>query len=161
MNYFKIILVAFTFCAVIFSGPARAQKYKTAADTIKLNKEFKDITSDIAELNTKLTAAKNKTSGYQDKTDKTSQDAQTAAEQSKEQAAVAAGGNIKDIKKELKKAKKANNDANDAKDAANDQKANEKEIKYLNAQIAKKQSKLDELTKERGAIMSLAGTTTN
>jgi len=160
IDQLKKLGYVFTFGLLVFTGSAYAQKYKTAADTVKLNTEYKGITSDVAELNTKLTNAKNKTSTYQNKATKANDNAQTAAQESKEQASVAAGGNIKDIKKELQKAKKANNEANDAKDASNDQKANEKEIKYLNTQIEKKQNKLAELDKERSAIMLQTNTTT-
>jgi len=136
------------------AGSAGAQQYKTAADTLRLNKEYQGLTADVAELNTKLTTAKDKRSTYQDKTNQANQNAQSAAQQSKAQADVAAGGNIKDINKELKKAKKASSQANDAKDAANDQKANEKEISYLNTQIQKKQNKLSDLDKQRAAILA-------
>jgi outer membrane murein-binding lipoprotein Lpp len=157
MNKLKMILSAFIFGAIIFAGTVHAQKYKTLADTANLNKEYKGLTADIADLNTKLTAAQNKAMAYQQKTAQAQQDALTAARQSKEQANAAAGGDIKQIKKELKKAKKANNEANDARDAANDEKANQKEIKYLTGQIAKKQSKLDELDKERTSITAQGG----
>ena len=162
MNKLKIIICSLTFSAAIFAGAANAQKYKTAADTVELNKEYKSITADVAELNTKLTADNSKSTDYQQKTAKAKQDAQDAAEKSKEQANVATNGNMKDIKKELKDAKQADNEAKDAKDAASDEKANQKQIKYLNAQIAKKKSKLDELDKERAAIMpQTTATTTN
>jgi len=55
-----------TFCALTFaiSLTANAQKYKTAADTLNLNKDYASISLDISKLNVKLVEAQNKTNGF-------------------------------------------------------------------------------------------------
>ena len=150
----KICIYTLTAGVIIFAGTASAQRYKSIADTAKLNKEYNQTTKDIADLNTKLTAYNNKTAGYQDKASSSQQAAMSADQASKEQASAAAGGNIKDVKKELRKAKEANNDANDARDAASNEKANQKEINKLTEQISKKNKKLADLDQQRTAILS-------
>jgi len=103
----KTFTVTIAICSIFFCLSANAQQYKTIADTAKLNKEYKDVVSDIIELNGKLTTAKNKTADYQSKKNDAAKDAESAAEASKEQAAKATDGNIKDIKKRVKESKKS------------------------------------------------------
>ncbi|QEM06518.1 hypothetical protein DIU31_024485 [Mucilaginibacter rubeus] len=138
-----------------FAVSASAQKYKTAADTVKLNKEYGEVTLEISKLNSKLIAQQNKTAGYQSKSASTAQDAVTSAQGSKETASTATNGNVGDAKKAMKQARKANNQANDAKDAMDNQKDNVKDMKDLNEKIDRKKQKLADLDKQRAAIMAL------
>jgi hypothetical protein len=83
-NKTRIMLSAFTLCTFAFAGSAFAQKYKTAADTIKLNKEYSGVSLDIAKLNYKLIEAKNKTEGYKSKSASTAEGASMSAQKSKQ-----------------------------------------------------------------------------
>jgi len=151
-NKFQL-LFATTLLALIITSKANAQKYTTVADTPALNKEYRQVSADLAELNKRLTDAQGKTSNLMSKVTTTSQDAQSAAIASEQQASTATNGDLKDLRKEEKKAEKANKKAKDQKDAQKDLKANQKEIKHLNEEISKKQKRLAELDKERDAIM--------
>ena len=66
MTQFKKTMMYVTFCALTFaiSLTANAQKYKTAADTLNLNKDYASISLDISKLNVKLVEAQNKTNGF-------------------------------------------------------------------------------------------------
>jgi uncharacterized protein involved in exopolysaccharide biosynthesis len=153
----KKMLMLFTFLAFTFAfaDKAHAQKYKTAADTLKLNKEYSDISLDIARLNVKLDEAQNKTSGFQSNSANTAQNASNSAQQSKTDASKATNGNLDDARTAMKQAKKANNQANDAKNAKGDETDNQKVIKKLSEKIAEKQQALADLDKQRAAIKAL------
>ena len=140
---------------ILSAFKAQAQKYKTAADTVKLNKEYAGVQQDITNLKAKLDKANGKTSDYQSKVTSSSQSAATAAQDSKSQAATATNGKLNDVKKEERMAKKASTDANDAKNAQNDEKNNQKDIKKLNAEIEKKQKRLSDLDAMRTSIGSM------
>src|SRR5688572_11941495 len=88
------------------SLPVAAQKYKSASDTIKLNKEWVEVSNDIAELTAELTIAQNNLPGYETKAAKAQTDAQGTAQQSSDQAYKATNGDLGDAKKAKKKAKK-------------------------------------------------------
>jgi uncharacterized protein YaiL (DUF2058 family) len=142
---------------LVCSVPAFAQKYKTAADTAKLNVEYSQITLDIAKLNEKLVAEKNKTNGYETKSVSATTDAASAAQDSKEQSAKATNGDLGDAKSAMKMAKKSNNDAKDAKNAMDDKNNNLAKIQDLNNQIAKKKAKLAELDAVKASITNSRG----
>ena len=89
------------------SVPLLAQKYKTGADTIKLNKELVEVSNDVAELTAKLTIAQNNLPGYNTKADKAVSDASETAQKSSDQANKATNGDLDDAKSAKKKAKKA------------------------------------------------------
>ena len=108
------------------SVPLLAQKYKTGADTIKLNKELVEVSNDVAELTAKLTIAQNNLPGYNTKADKALSDANETAQKSSDQANKATNGDLDDAKSAKKKAKKALNDAEDADDAKGNVKDQEK-----------------------------------
>ncbi len=148
------MLGAITLGTLGFTGAASAQKYATPADTVALNKEYGEVTLDIAKLNTKLITQQNKTAGFESKKVSTAENAVTSAQDSKKTASTATNGNLSDAKKAMKQAKKANSQANDAKDAREDQVDNVEDIKDLNEKIAKKTEKLVELDKEKAAIMA-------
>lgn len=139
-----------------FAGKVSAQKYKTAADTLMLNKEYSSVSLDIAKLNIKLVEKKNKIAGYESKSTSTAQDAVTSAKDSKATAATATNGNLDDAKRAMKQARKANNQAVDAKNAMDDQNDNVRDIRDLNEKIEKKQMKLAELDKQKAAIIAKA-----
>ena len=153
-NTIKSLAVAFTFSAILLTQTVFAQKYKTAADTVKLNKEYGEVTLDIAKLNTNLIEQQNQTAGYPSKATSTASDAVNAAQNSKETAATATNGNLSDAKAAMKQARKANNDAKDANNAKNDQADNVKKINELNEKIAKKQAVLADLAQQKATILS-------
>src|SRR3954469_1462338 len=115
MKLLKFLLPA---TMLIMSGlSVFAQKYKTAADTVKLNKEYVDVSNDIAELTSKLTVAQNELPGYQSKAGEATSTAQNTANESRDQASKATNGDVGDAKSAKKKANKALDKAEDAKDA--------------------------------------------
>lgn len=134
------------------SLPAASQKYKSASDTVKLNKEWVDVSNDIAELTAELTIAQNNLPGYKSKAEKAQTDAHTTAQQSSDQAYKATNGDLGDAKSAKKKAKKALNDAEDASDAKNNTNKQEKKIDKLTEQLQKKQRNLQELELMRNDI---------
>ena len=147
--------IMFFLCALLFvmaSLPALSQKYKTGADTVKLNKEWVEVSNDIAELTAKLTVAQNNLPGYHSKADNKVADAQLTAQKSSDQASKATNGDLDDAKSAKKKAKKALNDAEDADDAKGDAKKQEKKIDKLTAELEKKQKNLAELEEMRTTI---------
>ena len=160
MTFYKTkFLVIMIIAGISFAAmPVSAQKYKTLADTAKLNKEYISFKADIDDLNKQLTDAKGKTADLETKVGSTQDDSKASALESKDQASKATNGNLGDIKKEEKKARKANNQAHDARDAKNDLKDNQEKIKDLTKKIEKKQQQLADLEKQRTAIMGQANT---
>jgi chromosome segregation ATPase len=136
----------------LLSLPGFSQKYKSASDSVNLNKEWVKVSNDIAELTAELTIAQNNLPGYRSKAEKAKTDAQGTAKESSDQAYKATNGDLGDAKSAKKKAKRALNDAEDASDAKDDTKKQEKKIDKLTAQLQKKQRKLDELEEMRTAI---------
>ena len=150
MKHTKVFLIAslLIFCASsVFS-----QKYKTAADTVKLNKVYVEVSNDIAELTSKLAIAQNNLPGYHTKAREATSDAQSSANASSDQASKATNGDLGDAKSAKKKANKAYNSAQDAKDADNRVKDQDKKIAKLTSQLQKKQERLKELDDMRVAI---------
>jgi chromosome segregation ATPase len=131
---------------------ASSQKYKSASDTVKLNKEWVDVSNDIAKLTSELTIAQNNLPGYNSKAVDAISDAHTSAQNSSDQAYKATNGDLGDAKSAKKKAKKALNDAEDASDAKDNVKSQEKKIDKLTAQLQKKQKQLAELEEMRSTI---------
>ena len=153
--HFKRILGTSLILGGLFvTTAAHAQKYKTMADTTRLNKEYGEISLEISKLNTKLQEEKNKTADFHSKTSSTAGDAVATAQASKDQADVATNGNTSDTKKAVSDAKAADKKANDSKDAIADEKKNGKKINELNAQIEQKQKLLRDLDSQRAAIMA-------
>jgi hypothetical protein len=148
----KKVLFLFALLCTIASLPVLAQKYKTGADSIKLNKELVEVNNDIAELTAKLTIAQNNLPGYYSKADKAVLDAQGTAQKSSDQASKATNGDLDDAKSAKKKAKKAANDAEDADDAKGNAKDQEKKIDKLMSELQKKQKKQRELEDMRTTI---------
>ncbi len=104
---FSLFLLLFTMAGFsVFS-----QKYKSASDTIKLNKELVKLSNDVAELTSRLTIAQNNLPGYISKAAQAVTDAEGTAQKSSDQAYKATNGDLGDAKSAKKKAKKALNDA--------------------------------------------------
>ena len=154
----RILSTSFILTALLITTVAHAQKYKTLADTTRLNKEYGEISLEISKLNTKLQEEKNKTADFHSKTSSTAGDAAATAQASKDQADVATNGNTSDTKKAVSDAKAADKKANDSKDAIAVEKKNGKKINELTAQIDQKQKLLRELDSQRAAILSGSST---
>lgn len=152
MKHTKVFLIA---SLLIFSASSVfSQKYKTAADTVKLNKEYVAVSNAIAELTSKLTIAQNNLPGYQTKAGDANSDAQSSSDASSKQASRATNGDIGDAKSAKKKANKAYNNAQDARDADNKVKSQDKKIANLSSQLEKKQARLRELDDMKLAIVN-------
>ena len=147
----KIYVVCFlTLMATGFT--TYAQVYKTASDTAKLNKEFIEVSNDIADLTAKLTIAQNNKPGYQSKATAAESTAKDAAETSSVQADKATEGGVKEARKAKRQSKKAYRKAKGAQSANNDVGNQDDKIASLTAQLAKKQERLRQLTDMRTAI---------
>jgi len=139
--------------AFMFSSlPGVAQKYKTAEDTAKLNKEYVNITNDIVDLNAKLQIAQNDLPGYQSKARDANSDAVNAASASSDQASKATSGSVSDAKTAKRKANKAYNEAKDSRSAKGKVSDQENKITRYKLDIKKKQQRLEELDVMRIAI---------
>ena len=153
---FLISIAVFT----LIGSSAFSQKYKTAADTVNLNKEYLKVTNVIADLTSKLAIAQNNLPGYNSKATAATSDAQNTALASSDQASKATNGSVKEAKRAKRRAKKALKEAKDA-DRANDNLSDQnKKIAKLNTELAKKQARLQELDAMRTTIMSTSTTTT-
>jgi chromosome segregation ATPase len=147
----KIYVVCFlTLMATGFN--AYTQVYKTAADTVKLNKEFTEVSNDIADLTAKLKIAQNNMPGYQSKANAAESDAKAAAATSSVQADKATKGGVKQARKAKRKSKKSYHEAKDARSANNDVANQDDKIASLTGQLAKKQERLQKLTAMRTSI---------
>ena len=144
----------YLFCLImIMTGfQAYSQKYKTADDTARLNKEYVNVSNDIADLNAKLTIAQNNLPGYKTKAIAAGTDAQNAAANSSNQASKATNGEIDDARKAKRKARKAYNEAKDSRSANNNVSDQESKITKLSLQINRKHQRLQELDVMRSAI---------
>ena len=147
MNYVVSFIVLF------FIGfTAQSQVYKTADDTVKLNKEFVEVSNDIANLTAKLTVAQNNLPGYKSKAEGAESDAQKAAEKSSDQAFKTTGSSVKEAKKAKRDSKKALREAKDARKANSNVGDQDDKIASLKGQLAKKEERLRQLTEMREAI---------
>lgn len=150
----KIYVVCFlTLIATSFT--AYGQVYKTYADTVKLNKEFTEVSNDIASLSAKLTIAQNNMPGYQSKARTADTHAQNAAINSSDQADKATEGGVKAARKAKRNSKKAYREAKDARSANNLVGNQDEKIASLTGQLAKKQERLSQLILMRDAIYAL------
>ena len=106
----KIYAVCFL-ALMATSSTVYAQVYKTPADTVKLNKEFTEVSNDIADLTAKLTIAQNNKPGYESKAKTAESNAQDAAVTSSVQADKATKGGLKEARKAKRNSKKAYKEA--------------------------------------------------
>jgi hypothetical protein len=129
-----------------------AQKYKSAADTGKLNVEYAKVQNSIADLTAKLNTAQSGLPDYQTKAVNAGNNAQTAAATSDTSATKARSGNLQDSKDAKKNADAAYDKAKDAR-TANDNvgKQNEK-IRKLTDDLKEQRQRLKDLDVMRAAI---------
>ena len=153
MKKTNVLLTACLCLAASFS--ASSQKYQSASDTVKLNKEWVDVSNDIARLTSELTIAQNNLPGYHAKVDGAVSDAQTSAQKSSDQAYKATNGDLGDAKSAKKKAKRALNDAEDASNAKNKADDQQKKIDKLTEELQKKQKQLAGLEEMRTNIRAM------
>lgn len=144
-----VTLLLFTFMTTL---PAYAQKYKSVSDTIKLNKEYKKINKDVADLTSQLTIAEKNLPGYKSKASNAEDKAHTSAESSKDKASKANNGNVKDARRAKKQAKKSYKRAKDSKSADKNVKQQQELIAKLAKNLNKKEQRLSELEKMRNTI---------
>jgi len=131
---------------------ARAQKYKVPADTVKLNKEYLQVTTEIASLTEKLGKAQNELATFQNKASSAEHSADKSAEKSSDRADQATGGSVKDAKKAKRSAKSAYKNAKDSQSADSNLSGHEKKIAKLSAELKRKQQRLEELNVMHTAI---------
>ncbi|MCU7552934.1 hypothetical protein OCK74_27720 [Chitinophagaceae bacterium LB-8] len=149
----NIIYIACFLTLMVTGFTASAQVYKSADDTVKLNKEFTEVSNDIASLTAKLTIAQNNMPGYKDKANASESNAQDAAVNNSVQADKATkGGGVKEARKAKRASKKAFRGAKDAKSANNDISNQNDRIASLTGELAKKQERLEQLTAMRTFI---------
>jgi uncharacterized protein YaiL (DUF2058 family) len=151
----KLKVHVFSFLVLMLFGfSGYTQVYKTVADTVKLNKEFADVSNDIATLNAKLEVAQNNMPGIKSKATSAETSAQEAAVSSSEQADKATRGGVKEARKAKRNSKKAYKEAKDAKDANDNVGDQDDKIASLKGQLAQKQERLSQLTSMRTAIFA-------
>ncbi|HVW13116.1 MAG TPA: hypothetical protein VHB54_04810 [Mucilaginibacter sp.] len=141
-----------TLVLIGFGLSVSAQKYKTPADTVKLNQEYVNVSNDIANINAQLTIAQNNLPGYQTKASTATANAQTAASTSSAGAAKATNGNIGDAKSAKNDADDAYDKAEDSRNANNNVGRQDEKIRKLKARLHKKQQRLKDLDVMRNAI---------
>lgn len=122
-----------------------AQRYRTAADTPKLNIEYVKLSNEVAELTAALAVATNNLPGYEKKASNAVDNATTSAEASSRQADKATGGSIKEAKQAKRDANKAYKKAKASKEADEDMKDQDKKIARLTEKLANKKQRLQEL----------------
>ena len=149
----RIYAISF-FLLMFTSFTAYSQVYKTVEDTVKLNKEFIEVSNDIVNLTAQLTVAQNNLPGHQSKANQADSDALKAAEASSVQADKATNGSVKEARKAKRKSKKAYHEAKDARSATKEVGNQDDKIASLTGQLAKKQERLDQLTAMRESINS-------
>jgi DNA repair exonuclease SbcCD ATPase subunit len=132
--------------------PAFSQKYKTAADTAALNKEYAKVSSNIAALTTRLDEAQSDLAKYNRKSDKASSDAQSTAATTANKASHATNGDVRDARRAKKEARRSVKDAKDSRKADNNVDDQNKKIRKLTAELAKNKERLQELETMRAAI---------
>jgi len=148
----KIIPSFYLLALILLATPAFSQKYKKVEDTINLNKEYVNVSNEIADLKAKLTIAQNDLPGYQSKATDANKDAVNAASASSDQASKATDGSVSEAKSAKKKANKSYDKAKDSRSAKNKVSDQEDKIARYSRDLEKKQQRLDELVAMRRAI---------
>jgi chromosome segregation ATPase len=151
-NKMKKILLLPVLLFIVAAIPAFSQTYKTAADTVALNKEYARVSSNIANLSAALTKAQNDLPKYTRKSDKASSDAQSTASATADKASNATTGGVKDARRAKKEARRSVKDAIDSRRADNDLDDQNKKIRRLTADLAKNQDRLKELDAMRARL---------
>jgi len=137
---------------IIAALPAFSQKYKTAADTPALNKEYAKVSSNIADLTTRLDEARSDLAKYNRKSDKASSDAQSTASATANKASHATNGDVRDARRAKKEARRSVKDAKDSRKADNNVDDQNKKIRKLTAELAKNKERLQGLETMRATI---------
>lgn len=137
--------------ATLLALPAFSQTYKTA-DSVAFNKEYAKITSNIADLTTRLTKAQNDLVTYSSKSDKASSDAQSTAMATANKASRATNGNVRDARKAKKEARRSVKDAKDSRKAGNALDNQNKKISQLTTDLTKNQDRLKQLDAMRAGF---------
>jgi chromosome segregation ATPase len=143
----KIVLLAVVF--MFFGTSVFSQKYKTASDTAKLNKEYASVLKDVSDLTSKLTTAQNDLPGNQSKAADALKDSEKATGESNGQTATTDVGDAKKAKKKADKAYKEAKNSEKSQERVRDQ---EKKIAKLTEELSKKQLQLQELETMRTTI---------
>ena len=147
-----------TFLIIAFlvnSSLAFSQKYKSLADTIKLNKEYLSVTNDIVNIKAKLEIAKNGLPALKATAVTANATSKSSAAESSRQASKATNAALEELKEADKKASKALKDGYAAKSADDDIRDMVEKIISLNEKVSNKQKKLKELEKMRTYILSV------
>lgn len=152
MKKFSFLILA---ACCLFSLNANCQKYKTADDTIKLNKEYLKLVADTAGLRREIEEGETDLQKYRSVYESKQKLALESAEASSKQADKATDGDTKHAKKAKKLAGDAYDDRKKADDAKDDIKKQEKKLAKLNKQLTKKTERLQELDKMKAAILQL------
>lgn len=147
----KIYLLCFS-ALLMTALSATAQVYKSAEDTVKLNKEYIEVSNEIATLSARLTVAENNMPGYKSKANAADSKAHDAAETSSVQANKATGGGVKEARAARRDSRKALREAKDARSANNEVGDQGDKIASLKGELAKKTERLNQLTEMRDAI---------
>lgn len=148
------IYASLLFAAMLTTGTVEAQKYKTAADTLKLNKEYLEVSQDVSNLSIKLTEAQNDLPGIVGKAGSAQDRAQAAADNSSNRADQATDGSVKDARQAKRSAKTAYKKAKTSQSADYEVRKQEKKIEQLSKQLNRKQNRMKELEEMRAAIYS-------
>lgn len=151
MKKIFILPVLLVFVAVM---PVFSQTYKTAADTVALNKEYAAVSSNIEKLTAELTEAQNDLSKYTRKSEKANSDAQSTASATADKATQATTGGVKDARRAKKEARRSVKDAKDSRRADNDLDNQNKKIQKLSADLAKNQESLRSLDSIRAGLIN-------
>ncbi len=142
------------FVAMLVTSAATAQKYRTAADTIKLNKEYLQVTEDVSSLTLKLSEAQSDLPGIVARAGSAENKAQSAADNSSNRANDATDGGVNDARKAKRSARTAYKKAKASQSADNNVKKQEQKIEQLGKQLARKQKRIKELEEMRSIIYS-------
>jgi len=134
------------------SAATFAQKYKTSADTGKLNVEYAKVQNNIAGINAKLAANQSGLPAYQTKASNAGNTAQTASETSTASTNKAKSGNLQDSKDAKKSADNAYDKAKDAKSANNDVGKQNEKIRKLKEDLRQQRQRLKDLDAMRADI---------
>lgn len=141
-----------TVVLLTISTASYAQKYKTPADTGKLNVEYAKVQNKIADLTAKIKTAQDELPGYQSKAVNAGNTAQAAATSNDTSATKARTGNLQDSKDAKKSADDAYDKAKDSRTANNNVGKQNEKIRKLNDQLKDQRQRLKDLDEMRTAI---------
>ncbi len=150
MKFFNCLLG--TAVLLTISTLSYAQKYKSSADTGKLNAEYVKVQNKIADLTTQLATAEGNLPGYQTKATNAGNTAQTATATSDASSSKATSGNLQDAKDAKKSANDSYNSAKDAQTANNNVGKQNEKIRKLSDELKKQRQRLKDLDIMRASI---------